>query len=29
MLKDQGKFRRGTVDFFDSIVAEMTHVLNN
>lgn len=29
MLKDQGKFRRGTVDFFDSIVAEMTQVLNN
>lgn len=29
MLKDQGKFRRGTIDFFDSLVAEMTSVLNN
>lgn len=29
MLKDQGKFRKGTVDFFDRVVAEMTEVLNN
>ena len=29
LLKDQSKFRRGTVDFFDRIVAEMTEVLNN
>ena len=29
LLKDQGKFRKGTVDFFDRIVAEMTEVLNN
>lgn len=28
MLKDQGKFRKGTIDFFDSLVAEMTKVLN-
>ena len=27
MLKDQGKFRKGTIDFFDSLVAEMTEVL--
>ena len=29
MLKDQGKFRRGTVDFFDSIVAVMSRILND
>ena len=29
MLKDQGKFRCGTIDFFDGLVAEMTRVLNN
>ena len=27
MLKDQGKFRKGTINFFDSLVAEMTEVL--
>lgn len=27
MLKDQGKFRKGTIDFFDRLVAEMTEVL--
>ena len=29
MLKGQGKFRKGTIDFFDRIVAEMSEVLNN
>ena len=29
LLKDQGKFRKGTIDFFDSLVDEMTKVLNN
>ena len=29
MHKDQEKFRRGTIDFFDTLVAEITHVLNN
>lgn len=28
LLKDQGKFRKGTIDFFDRIVKEMTEVLN-
>ena len=28
MLKTQGKFRKGTINFFDSLVAEMTEVLN-
>ena len=28
LLKEQGKFRKGTIDFFDSVVAEMTEVLN-
>ena len=28
LLKDQGKFRKGTIDFFDRIVTEMTEVLN-
>ena len=28
LLKDQGKFRRGTIDFFDRIMAEMNEVLN-
>ena len=27
MLKDQGKFRKGTIDFFDTLVADMTEVL--
>lgn len=27
MFKDQGKFRKGTIDFFDRIVAEMTEAL--
>ena len=27
MLKDQGKFRRGTINFFDSLVAEMNAAL--
>lgn len=28
LLKDQGKFRRGTIDFFDHIVEDMTKALN-
>ena len=28
LLKDQGKFRRGTIDFFDRIMTEMNEVLN-
>ena len=28
LLKDQGKFRRGTINFFDSLVEEMNEVLN-
>lgn len=28
MLKDQGKFRRGTIDFFNQMVTEMTEVLS-
>lgn len=28
MLKDQEKFRKGTIDFFDSLVKEMNEVLN-
>ena len=28
LLKDQGKFRRGTIDFFDSIVADLTAELS-
>ena len=27
LLKDQGKFRRGTIDFFDELVKEMNNVL--
>ena len=27
MLKDQGKFRKGTINFFDTLVADMTEVL--
>lgn len=27
MLKDQGKFRKGTIDFFDCLVADMTEAL--
>lgn len=27
MLKDQGKFRKGTINFFDALVADMTEVL--
>lgn len=27
--KDQGKFRKGTINFFDSLVAEMNKVLND
>ena len=27
LLKDQGKFRKGTINFFDSLVAEMNAVL--
>lgn len=29
LLKDQGKFRKGTINFFDNLVDEMTKVLNN
>ena len=29
LLKEQGKFRKGTIDFFDRCVAEMTKVLND
>ena len=29
MRKDQGKFRKGTIDFFDSLVAEMEAAINN
>ena len=28
LLKNQGKFRQGTIDFFDSLVNEVTEVLN-
>ncbi len=28
LLKDQGKFRQGTIDFFERLVSEMTEVLN-
>ena len=28
LLKNQGKFRQGTIDFFESLVNEMTEVLN-
>ncbi len=29
LLKEQGKFRKGTIDFFERIVNDMTEVLNN
>ena len=29
LLKEQGKFRKGTIDFFDRCVEEMTKVLND
>ena len=29
LLKEQGKFRKGTIDFFDRCVTEMTKVLND
>ena len=28
LLKDQGKFRKGTIDFFDGLVAELNNVLD-
>lgn len=29
MLKGQGKFRKGTIDFFDRLVAELTEAIND